>query len=357
MEYLDWVHGTPIRGLVNLCVFLFLLVDPSWGCIIRLSVTPTNQNKARDKMIYSQSIYCKKTEQEKPRPANWQSTKSNGIEKLYKYSWVKPPAVAFEISFISAHTPLHDDWKSENSKLKLKYNSYVFPFGTMSRRSDNTLYWRNCAITCLVKYNVSYIELAGFNKLIDELGKDEPVPSHWVKIINKAKKTMQEEKEKFKACRQHEKENFGLIPQNKIPKNIEKDLVAISRLKLFLNHAPHNRELITSYIEKFLADSFTNLIKYHLIDADELGDLSKKSHDLQLDLLAAFIKERVMIIKHDIIDNILLSSFVNDTSIATEYHLGVTSRDYGSLNQLVNLAGELKEYDDMPDVSKWFNAA
>lgn len=308
-------------------------------------------------MIYSESLYCKKSEQEKPRPKSWHSTKNKGIHQLYKYSWVKPCTIAFESSFTSAHNPLHGDWKSESNKLKLKHNSYVFPFGTMSRKSDNTLYWRNCAITCLVNYNASYLELAGFNKLVDELGKNEPIPSHWVKIINKAKKTMQEEKEKFKACRQHEKENFGLIPQNKIPKNIEKDLVAISRLKLFLNHAPHNKALITTYIERFLADSFSNLITYYLIDADELGDLSKKPYDLQLDLLAAFIKERVMIIKHDIIDNILLSSFVNNTSIATEYHLSVTSRDYGSLKQLVNLAGQLKKYDDMPDVSKWFAAA
>lgn len=306
-------------------------------------------------MIYSKSIYCNKKEQEKPRPARWYDTKTKGIVKLQKFSWVKIPDIAFELSFASAHKPLHDGWDNEVMKSKLKYNQYVFPFGTMSRENDNAMYWYNCAITYLLVYNENHIEKCTFEALISKLDDDEPIPAHWLEHVNIARKKMLEAKAKFKTCREREKENFGLIPKSKIPRKIQKDLIAIQRLKLYLEFAPHNKILISGFVEKFLSDSFTYLMKNHVLESDEVGCLNEKDYMLQLDVLSAFIAERVLFVKHQQLDDgVISSSFAVDNSVAMHYNTGILSREFGSIKHLVSLARKLKKYCDMPDTSKWF---
>lgn len=307
-------------------------------------------------MIYSKSIYCNKKEQEKPRPARWYATKTRGITSLQKFSWIKVPDIAFEVSFASAHDPLRDNWDHEVIKSKLRYNQYVFPFGTMSRENDNAMYWYNCAIAYLLVYNENYIEKCTFETLISELDDGESIPGHWLKYVNSAKNRMLEAKAKFKACREREKENFGLIPKGKIPRKIQKNLFAIQRLKLYLEFAPHNKILISDFVEKFLADGFAYLIKNHVLDQDELGDLDKECYLSQLDILSAFISERVLVVEHQQLDDgVISSSFSVDNNIAIHYNTGILSREYGSIKHLINLYKKLKKYCDMPDTSKWFS--
>ena len=156
-------------------------------------------------MLYSNSIFCNLNTNS--RPNNWYSTNSAyrlGNKKLTKFSWVKPRPIAFEVSFTSMHSPLHSNFQDENAQSHLKHQ-YVLPVGVRSFRDCNKSFWRNCAITYLIKLNHAYKERCDFLQLVAGLKKGESTPVHWQDIIERTTKEIESAKKQFKQCRVYEK--------------------------------------------------------------------------------------------------------------------------------------------------------
>lgn len=307
------------------------------------------------RMLYSESIYCDEKKQNGPRPAQWYSIKVGRRAHLTKFSWVKPPEIAFECSYRSSHSPLHIEWTTQNSQLILEHNRNVLPFGVLSFRHDNGLYWRHCAINYLIEYNVHYAEKIKFTTLISDLDVLEDIPKHWAKYVEDAQKGMLSAKALFKACRKREKEQFGLISSKTMPKAVIKEIAALGRLRHYFENIPHNQHLAADYIEAFLNHGFEKLAKRHVISPEQAEQVQEMSYPRQLSVLQAFLKERVTIPRY--IKNsqkeVIGAKLVVDSEVTMDYFhcFGV---EYGGMKHLKNFKKWSEIDPGIEDVTKWF---
>jgi hypothetical protein len=308
-------------------------------------------------MLYSESIYCDEKKWMKPRPNNWYSTSRGCLTSLTKFAWVNPPKIAFECSYQSQHDPLHIEWTTEKSREILKHNRYTLPFGVLSSKEENSLFWRHCSINYLIEYNFHFKENVTFSQLISSLDVSESTPVHWLEAANNAKKGMVLAKAKFKACRKHEKSSYGLISIGSLPRSVKRELIAFARLKQYIKNIPHNQMLAVDHLELFLSTGFDKLTKRYCISEEELADVEELGLDRQLNVLEALLKERITVPRHvkNVQGQIVDTNLVVDGKWAMNYFLCFSSDVFDGGMKHLNGFKKLKEmFGDIQDVTTWF---
>jgi len=307
--------------------------------------------------LYRNTLYCNPEKQALPsRPRQWYSTKRGHHSHLSKFSWVSCPEITFESSFQSAHDPFHIEWLETDRVIQMRYDNYRFPFGVKSYLKDNKLFWRNCALSYLVKYNHAYLEEKEFQALVDGWDASEgDTPQHLLDIVAKAKEAKRLNKAKFKTARRYEKENFGLIRGSELPKLALNSINPLSRLNAYLKHFPHNSIIAYQSVESFYKNGFEKLSKRAFHTEESMTHAIAANCADSFSILVAYIKECCIEpkFKKDEQGKIIGAELVEAYEEAMNLRL-CFGKDYGSFNQLNAIKRLSDRYNDIQDVTTWF---
>lgn len=304
--------------------------------------------------LYRDSLYCNLDKQLETRPVGWYATKR--YAEVTKFRWIEHRDIAYEGSYQSAHTPLYNGCLNRDKVLLMRHNRSIFPFGVMSNREDNVLYWRNCAKTYLIKYDAELANMKEFQSLIDKWDVTEgEVPSHWIEIAQKSKESLEQAKQNFKTCRTYEKSNFGLISFKDLPNRISEEILSLTRLNAYLKRFPHNVLLAYQSVENYYFEGFKKLSMFAHTTRCDVEPALEANVEKQYLTLVSFLKERATkaVFTKNNLGVMVEATLQVDYEASMQYHLSF-GKDYGSFNELSKLKHLAERYEDIVDVTAWF---
>ncbi|WP_223866700.1 hypothetical protein, partial [Candidatus Enterovibrio escicola] len=174
-------------------------------------------------------------------------------------------------------------------------------------------------------------------------------------IVARAKEAKLLSKAKFKTARRYEKESFGLIRSNELPKLALDAINPLMRLNAYLKRFPHNSILAYQSVESFYRVGFEKLSKCAFHTEESLAHAMAANCADSFLILVAYIKECCIKPKFskDEQGNINGAELVEDYEPTMNLRL-CFGADYGSFNQLNPIKRLSERYGDIQDVTAWF---